>query len=134
MLTAIGQYVGAKVVTALLVVSSAGAVIWFWKHPEQLETIWLTIKYVLVWLGIVLALPWATFFLTTWVIARDSNAVVAVMLVGYSLADVVVAFFLIPDISGLGWLAWFVLLLGFLSAAVYNFKVCEFHADKLESI
>ena len=64
MLTTIGQYIGGKVITAVLVVSGAGAVIWFWKHPEHLETIWQTIKYVLTWMGIVLVLPWATFFVT----------------------------------------------------------------------
>ncbi len=68
MLTAIGQYVGGKVITAVLVVSSAGAVIWFWRHPEQLETIWQTLKYVVAWLGFVIVLPWATFFVTPLVV------------------------------------------------------------------
>ena len=132
MLTAIGQYVGSKVVTAVLVVSGAGAVIWFWKHPEQLETIWQTIKYVLAWLGFVLVLPWAMFFVTSWVVARDSNRVAALMLLGYVFADAVVAFCLLGTIRGHNFLTWVVLLLGFLSAAVYNFKVCEYQAMRLE--
>ena len=132
MLTAIGQYVGGKVVTAILVVASAGAVIWFWKHPEQLKTIWLTLKYVVVWLGFVLVLPWATFFVTPWVVSKDSNVAAALMLLGYVIADVIVAFCLVGSVHGHNMLTWMVLLLGFLSAGVYNFKVCEYQAERLE--
>lgn len=134
MLTAVGQYVGGKVVTAVLVVSSAGAVIWFWNHPEQLKAIWLTIKYVLVWLGFVLVLPWATFFVTPLVVSKESNTAAALMLLGYVLADVVVALFLMGGASGHDILTWMVLLLGFLSAGVYNFKVCEYQAARLEMV
>ena len=134
MFTAIGQYVGGKVVTAILVVSSAGAVIWFWRHPEQLETIWQTIKYAMVWLGFVIVLPWAGFFVTPWVVAKDSNAAAALMLLGYLLADVIVALCLLGGVFGHGTLTWMVLLLGFLSAGVYNFKVCEYQAGRLEEV
>ncbi len=132
MLTAIGQYVGGKVITALLVVSGAGAVIWFWKHPEDLQTIWATIKYVLTWLGFVLVLPWATFFVARWVVAKDSNAAAAGMLAGYTLLDAVVAFCLMGGVRGHGGFTWVLLLIGFLAAAVYNLKVCEFQAERLE--
>ena len=134
MFAAIGQYVGGKVVTAILVVSSAGALIWFWRHPDDLKTIWLTIKYVLVWLGFVVTLPWATFFVTRWVESKESNGAAAAMLAGYAFADIVVAVVLIGGVRGHNMLTWMVLLLGFLSAAVYNFKVCEFHASRLEQI
>ncbi len=134
MFTTIGQYIGGKVVTAILVVSGAGAVIYFWRHPEALATIWTTLKYALVWIGIVLVLPWATFFVTSWVVAKESNTAAALMLLGYTLADAVVAFLLIGGIRGLDTLQWGVLILGFLSAGVYNFKVCEYQAERLESI
>ena len=134
MLTAIGQYVGGKVVTAVLVVSGAGAVIWFWQHPDDLQTIWRTIKYVLVWLGFVLVLPWATFFITPWVMSKESNAAAGLMLGGYVLADVVVALWLAGGVRGHGTLTWGVLVLGFLSAAVYNFKACEYQAERAESV
>ena len=134
MLTAIGQYVGGKVVTAVLVVAGAGAVIWFWKHPEQLEMIWRTLKYVVAWLGFVLVLPWATFFVTPWVVSKDSNAAAAAMLIGYLLADALVAFWLMGSLRGHGVLTWAVILLGFLSAGVYNFKVCEYQAARVEDI
>lgn len=134
MLTAIGQYVGGKVLTAILVVSSAGAVIWFWRHPEHLQTIWLTIKYVLAWLGVVLVLPWAFFFVTPWVVSKDSNAAAGLMLGGYVLVDIAVALFLIGGPGGHDVLTWMVLLLGFLSAGVYNFMVCDFQVARLEQV
>ena len=132
MLTAIGQYVGGRVVTGLVTLSVFGAGVWFWKHPEHLESIWVTLKYVLAWLGFVLVLPWATFFVTSWVVSKDSNGAAALMLVGYAMADIWVAVWLIGGVSGHNALTWAVLLLGFLSAAVYNFKVCELQAERLE--
>ncbi len=132
MLTTIGSYVTGKVVTAILVVSGAGAVIWFWNHPEQLETIWMTLKYVAVWLGVVAVLPWATFFVTPWVMKLESNAASGAMLGGYTLADAVVAFCLMGRITGLGGFTWMILFLGFLSAGVYNLKVCEYQANRWE--
>ncbi|MHC4697013.1 MAG: hypothetical protein ACYTFA_09740 [Planctomycetota bacterium] len=132
MLTAIGQYVGGKVVTAILVVASAGAVIWFWRHPEQLAQIWKILKYVVAWMGFVLVLPWATFLVTPWVVSKDSNVAAGLMLAGYLLADIVVAWWLLGTFGGHNALTWVVLLLGFLSAGVYNFKVCEYQAERLE--
>jgi len=133
LLTAIGQYVGGKVVTAILVVAAAGAGIWFWKHPEDLRTLWCTLKYAVVWIGFVLVLPWTTFFVVPWVVGRESNTAAASMLLGYLLLDVVVAVVLMGGLGGHGALTWFVLLLGFLSAAVYNFKACEYLAERVEA-
>jgi len=132
MLTSIGQYVGGKVITAILVVGSAGAVIWFWRHPEQLQMIWAVIQYVLAWIGFVIILPWAMFFVTTWVVAKDSNVAAALMLAGYAILDIVVALYLAGGIRGHNGLTWVVLIVGFLAAAVYNLKVCEFQAERLE--
>jgi len=132
MLTSIGQYVGGKVITAILVVSGAGAVIWFWRHPEHLETIWATIKYVLVWLGLVLVLPWATFFVTPWVVSKESNLAAYLMLGSYTLADAIVAFCLLGGVRGHGSFTWVVLFVGFLAAGVYNVMVCEYQASRLE--
>ena len=132
MLQAIGQYVGGKVITALLVVSGGCTVIYFYKHPDDLATIWTTLKYALAWLGFVAILPWATFFVTRWVVSTDSNLAAGIMLVGYSIADALVAFWLMGGVRGHAALTWVVVLLGFLTAAVYNFKVCECQAEHFE--
>ena len=132
MLTSIGQYIGGKVITAILVVSGAGAVIWFWRHPEHLQTLWATIQYVLVWMGFVVVLPWATFFVTAWVLSKESNAAAALMLLGYTLADAIVAFCLLGGVRGHGSFTWTILVVGFLAAGVYNLKACEHQASRLE--
>jgi hypothetical protein len=131
MFAAIGKYVGGKVLTALLAVGGVLSVIWFWKHPEQLAAIWSVLKGVLVWLGLVIVLPWAAFFATGWVVKRESNLAGALLLLGLTGVDALFAFYLA------GWhvegaLTWMVLLLGFLSAGAYNFLVCDFQAARFE--
>lgn len=131
MLEAVGKYVGGKVLTALLVLGCAGAGIWFWNHPEHLAAIWTTIKYALAWIAFVVVLPWAAFLLTRWVVSKESNTAVAVMLGGYTLIDAIVAMLLVGGIRN-SFLTWTILLVGFLAAGVYNFLVCEYHAMRLE--
>ncbi|MHC5108470.1 MAG: hypothetical protein ACYTHJ_01160 [Planctomycetota bacterium] len=133
MFATLGQYIGGKVITAILVVSGAGAVIYFYNHPDKLEDIWQIIKFGITWIGFVLILPWATFFVTPWVVARDSNLAAGLMLAGYLLVDALFAFYLMGGVSGHNSLEWAVVLLGFLSAAVYNFKACEYQAEKAEN-
>ena len=133
MFATLAQYITGKVVTAILVVAGGAALIWFWKHPEQLQAIWKTLKYVVTWIGFVLMLPWALFFITPWVVRKESNAAAGIMLAGFVLLDALVAFYLIGTVRGLGSLSWMVLILGFLSAAVYNLMVCNYQAGRLEN-
>ena len=81
MFATIGQYITGKVVTAILVVSGGAALIVVWRHPEYVDLAWKTLKYVLAWLGFVAVLPWATFFVTPWVVSRESNVAAGLMLV-----------------------------------------------------
>ena len=129
---AIGKYVGGKVLTAILVVSSALGIIWFWKHPEQLQTIWQVIKYVLAWLGFAIVLPWALFFVPPWVMKKESNLAAGLMLAGYLALDVIAGLLLAGGVRGHGTLTWIVLLLGFGAAGVYNFLVCDFQAERID--
>lgn len=115
--------------TAILVVSSGASLIWFWRHPESLQAIWATMKGVLAWLGFVIVLPWSLCFATAKVVKLESNGAGAALLSGIVVLDVIVAFWL----GGWGFsgvLTWVVVLLGFLSAAVYNFLVCDFLAER----
>jgi hypothetical protein len=127
----IGKYVGGKVLTAVLVVLAFGCGLWAWKHPEELRAIGHVLKYVAIWLGIVAVLPWALFPATTWVVRQESNLAGALLLAGITLGDVLIAL-LMTGVSGLGTLTWLVLVLGFLSAGVYNFLVCNFQANRIE--
>jgi len=127
----LGKFVGGKVLTAILVVATGCGVIWFWKHPEHIESLWEMTKSSLVWIGFVLVLPWATFFAVPWVRKFDSNAAAAVMLAAYTALDALVAFYL-AEWKIEGTLTWAVILLGLLSASVYNYLVAQTIDDRME--
>lgn len=130
MLAGIGKFVGSKVLSAVLIVTGAMVLIWYWQlSPESKQAIWSAIQYALLWIGLAAALPWGLFFLPAMVVRAESNLASAALLLGYLIVDVVVALWLA------GWkvsstAAWVVLILGFLAAAVYNFLVCEFLAGR----
>ena len=117
MFATIGKYVGGKVLTAILIMACAASGFWFYKHPEQLQTIWSVLKGVLVWLGLVLVLPWAAFFVTGRVVKQDSNVAAGLLLLGLVAIDALLAFYL-ANWSVNGALTWMVLLLGILCAGV----------------
>jgi len=132
MWSSIGQYVGGKVLTALLVLGCVGGGIWFYNHPEQIEAIWTVVKYVLGWMGFVIVLPWAMFFVQRWLVKQDSNTASALVLGGYFAVDAAVGLCLAGGISGHNFLTWVVLIVGFLSAGVYNFLVCDYQVTRFE--
>lgn len=131
MWASLGKFIGGKVLTAILIVGSGASLIWFWKHPEVLRALWENLKGVLAWLGFATVFPWAMFFIPAKVIKLESNGAAAAMLIGYLAVDVLVAFWL-ADWSVVGTLTWVVVLLGFLTAGVYNFLVCDFLACRME--
>jgi len=131
LIESIGKYVGGKVVSALCVIASAGAIIWFWRHPEAIQAIWTVVKYGLAWLGFALVLPWLLFPVLPRVLRSESNLVSALVLAGLWMADVLCALWLC------GWrlgdaLSATVLLFGTLAAAAYNFVICESLARQIE--
>ena len=127
----VAKYVGGKTLTAILVVGSGASLIWFWKHPEALQALWATLRGALAWIAFAIVLPWSMFLVTARVIKLESNTAGGIMLAGYLFVDALVAFWL-ADWHIDGTLTWVVVLLGFLSAGVYNFLVCEFVAERIE--
>lgn len=133
MLPAIAKYVGGKVVTAVLVVASIIVVIWYYRLPVEARTaLWASARDVLVWIGFVAVLPWATFFVPVRAVKAESNFISALTLVAYLVVDIVFALFLSEWSTGGAWQAA-AMTLGFLCATVYNFVVCDFIADRLEA-
>jgi hypothetical protein len=133
MIQAIAKFVGGKVLTAVLTVSVALVVIWYWRlDPAARAAIWTNARLILTWIALAAVMPWALFFVPPLVIRTESNLVSALTLIGYLLIDILLALWLA------GWsvastLAWSAMILGFLCAAVYNFVVCEFLADRAEN-
>jgi len=132
MIQGVAKYVGAKALGAVLVVSSALVVIWYWRLPiESREALWGTARGALIWIGLVAVLPWATFFVPTRVVRAESNLISALALLGYLAVDVAIALYLTGGHTGNAWQQG-ILILGFLCAAVYNFVVCDFLAEHAE--
>jgi hypothetical protein len=132
MFPGIAKFVGGKVLTAVLVVTSAVVVIWYYRLPlEDRAAIWLTARNVLVWIAFVAVLPWATFFVSARAVRADSNPVSALMLLGYLAADIAFALYLTGGSVG-GTFQAAILILGFLCAGLYNFVACEFVADRVD--
>jgi len=133
MIQSIARYVGAKVLTALLVVASAVVVIWYWRlAPEARAQMWEVVRGGMIWVGFVFVLPWALFFVPPRVVRAESNVVSALMLLGYLALDIGFALYLTAGSMGNAWQTG-LMLLGFLCAATYNFVVCEYLADRSDN-
>lgn len=132
MIAMLGKYVGGRVLTAALVVTSAIAVIWYWQlPPEQKNAIWTVIRNALIWVGFAAAMPWALFFVPPILLRADSNLASALGLGGYLTLDALAIFWLAGwNIAGT--LAWMVVILALSCAAVYNLVVCEYFAGQAE--
>ncbi len=132
MIAGLAKFVGAKVLTAVLVVVGIMIVIWYWQLPaESKQAIWTALKLGLLWIGFAAVLPWALFFVPPLVLRAESNLAGVAVLLGYLALDVLAALWLA------GWqvgsaAGWAVLILGFLAAGVYNFLVSEFVASRAE--
>jgi len=123
--------VTAKVVSGAIALAVVAAGISWWRMDEATRSMLLggTGKIV-AWLGVVLVLPWVTFFVIGRVAKAESNAAGAVLVLAYTLLEVVL----------LGWLfswsmpgptAWTFFAVGGLFAAAYNLFTCDWIAEKV---
>lgn len=132
MLAPVAKFVGGKLLTAVLTVTVVLIVVWYWRmDPAQRSAVWATVWAALLWTALAAVLPWALFFVPPLVLKAESNAASAAMLAGYLVVDAAAALWLAGWQIG-GTLAWGVVLLGLASAAVYNFLVCDYLAERAE--
>jgi FtsH-binding integral membrane protein len=125
------QSIGGKIVTGLVALAViAAGVSWYQMDPGTRHAIASDTGRILAWFGIVLFLPWVTFFLVSAVARQDSNLAGLMLVGGYTVVEAVV----------LAWLfAWSVhgaMPLVFFSGAVllasaYNLLACDWIAEKL---
>lgn len=123
--------VTGKVVAGAVTLAVVAAGISWWRMDEATRQMLLSgTGKIVSWLLIVLLVPWATFFVTTWIAKRESNGAGAALVAAYTLAEVVL----------LGWLfewrlpgatAWAFLAVGALFAGVYNLLSCDWIAERL---
>lgn len=121
-----GMIVGGLVTLAVLV----GGISWWRADPATHQQVLAVSGHGLVWLAVVLALPWASFFVVGRVARLDSNAAGAVLVGAYTVLEV-------------AWLAWLfsfkfsgataltALAAAGLFAAGYNIFTCDWIAEKI---
>ena len=123
--------VTGKVVAGAVALAVVAAGISWWQMDDATRQMLLSgTGKIVSWLLVVLFVPWATFFLTTWVAKRESNAAGAALVASYTVLEAVLLGWLfewnVPTVT-----AWTFLVVGALFAAVYNLLVCDWLAEKL---
>jgi hypothetical protein len=123
--------VTGKVVSgAVALTVIAGGISW-WRMDEATRQALLSgTGKIVSWLGVVLALPWVTFFVIGRVAKRESNLAGAALVLAYTIIEAAL----------LGWLfgwslpgptAWTFFAVAALFAAAYNLFSCDWIAEKV---
>ena len=122
---------GGKVLSGLVGLAViAGGISWWQMDPATREALVTGTGRIVSWLGVVLLLPWATFFLVGRVGRTDSNAAGAALVLGYTLAEALLLAWLF-DWSIRGPAAWTFTAAAVLVAGVYNLFTCDWIAEKV---
>jgi FtsH-binding integral membrane protein len=125
--------VTAKVVAGAVALAVVAAGISWWQMDQSTrETLYTGAGRIVSWLLVVLLAPWATFFVTTWVAKRESNAAGAALVATYTLLEAVLLAWLF-EFNVPGVTAWTFIGAATLFAGVYNLLVCDWIAEKLVS-
>src|SRR4051794_41414532 len=124
--TVTGKVVAGAVTLAVV----AAGISWWQMDPSTRQMLLGGTGKIVSWLGIMLLLPWATFFVTSWVAKQESNAAGGAMVAAYTLVEAVLLAWLF-DWHVQGVTAWTFLVAGTLLAGVYNLLVCDWIAEKL---
>ena len=124
--TVTGKVVAGAVTLAVL----AAGISWWQMDPATRQMLLSGTGKIVSWFAILLLLPWATFFVTTWVAKLESNAAGAAMVAAYTLVEAVLLAWLFNwHVNGAT--AWTFLVAGTLLAGVYNLLACDWIAEKL---
>jgi len=120
-----------KIVTGLVGLAVvAGGISWWSATPETKEMLISGSGKIIAWFGIVLVLPWVTFFFTQLAAKRDTNIAGAVLVMCYTIPELLLLAWLfkwhVPNVT-----AWVFLILGGLVAAAYNLFTCDWLAEKV---
>ena len=123
--------VTGKVVSGAVALAVVAAGISWWRMDESTRAMLLDgTGKIVSWLGVVLVLPWVTFFVIGRVAKAESNLAGAVLVLAYTLLEVGLLGWLF------GWLmpgptAWTFFAVAGLFAAAYNLFTCDWIAEKV---
>src|SRR5690349_16472584 len=123
--------VTGKVVSGIVaLVVIAGGISWWRTDPATRDMLLTGSGRIASWLGIVLLIPWATFFIVGKVARMESNAAGAALIAAYTILETLLLAWLfrwhMPNAT-----AWTFLLVGGLFAGVYNLFTCDWIAEKV---
>ena len=122
--------VAGKVVTGLVALAViATAISWFQMDEATRASLLAGAGRVFAWLGIVLVVPWASFFLIGRVARLDSNGAGAALVFGYTAVEAAILAWLF-DWSIRGAAPWVFFATAVLFAGVYNLFACDWIAEK----
>lgn len=122
--------VGGKIVGGIVTVVVIAAAIALWRMDPNVRNAWLSgTGRTIGWFALVGVVPWATFFLSTWVAKFESNLAGAGLVFFYTAAEAVALAWLF-DWSIQGATGWIFYAAAVLLALVYNLLICDFIADR----
>ena len=124
--TVTGKVVAGAVALAVV----AGGISWWQMDPATRQMLLSGAGRIVSWLLVVLFVPWATFFVTTWVARRQSNAAGAALIGLYTVLEAVMLAWLF-NWNVHGATGWTFVGAATLFAAVYNLLACDWIAEKL---
>jgi hypothetical protein len=123
--------VTGKIVSGVVALAAiAAAVSWWQMEPQTRQMLLSGTGKIVSWFLAVLLLPWATFFVISRVAKLESNLAGGLLVLGYTLLEVIVLAWLfswtIPGAT-----AWVFLVAAGLLAGVYNLFTCDWIAEKV---
>jgi hypothetical protein len=122
--------VAGKVVTGLVALAVvATAISWWQMEPQTRATLLTGAGRIVAWFGLVLAVPFASFFVIGKIARMDSNAAGAVLVLLLTGAESATLAWLF-DWSVRGAAPWVFFAAATLLAGVYNLFACDWIAEK----
>jgi FtsH-binding integral membrane protein len=123
--------IGGKIITGLVALAVvAGGISWWQMDPATRHGLVAGTGRILGWFGIVLVVPWASFFVIGRVGRLESNAAGAVLVTVYTLIEAVLLAWLFGwHVKGAMPFTFFAAAV--LLAAVYNLFTCDWIAEKV---
>ena len=122
--------VGGKVVSGIVALAViAAAISWWTMEPETRQALLSGTGKIVSWFGVVLLLPWVSFFLIGRIARTESNAAGAALVLSYTVAEAVLLAWLFAW-SVAGATAWVFFGAAVLLAGVYNLFTCDWIAEK----
>jgi len=121
-----GKVVGGAVALSVI----AGGISWWQMDQPTRDMLLSGAGRIVAWIGVVLTVPWATFFVIGRVGKLESNLAGGVLVLTYTLLEVALLGWLF-DWSIAGPTAWTFVAAGGLLAGVYNLFTCDWIAEKV---